>query len=434
LIVDISVDETLMFDFELLQCELQGMCALLDSLAYESDDYRRRSVKQVQWFHARLLDALPLQCRALANTHSEQLILQDLDVDEYNLDAASGSNAPVSHEVGVLVAVKLLIEKERKGLLGEQHGLFLRDEDVKLLDEIEQHTHARIEQSEDKFLVEWVRYSFAWADGETGRQFRDRVASIAKLLHNDEAARISSTLQCQGYYHRRNRRAFGLVYKLPSFSCEESHILTLNQILHEGMRYRPTLQGRMHLSYALSRAVYQFHSVGWLHRNLNPTNILFCPKKKADQKDWVQTPIVLGFVSSRQNEADAATLGPDNRLNYHHPDYLQKRSRYCQEYDYYSIGMILLEIGHWAPLVKLTESKRFQGLKPEQFTKEIVNTRLVQIELTMGSRYQRVVRCCLSAHFADKGRTGLVDSDLMVRERFKVEVVDALHALFVALK
>ena len=427
-------DEVPTFQFELIQSELQDMSAFLDSLVDKNDDYRRRCSKQVHQIHVRLLGALPIHCRDLAKTHSEQLILQDVQIHGFNFGPAAGASNAVSHELGLLVTVKLLIEKERQGLLSEKRGLFLKDQDVKLLDDIEQHTRALIERSEGRFLVEWVEYSFAWADDETGRQFRDRVASVASLLHNDDAARIPSTLHCRGLYHRPSRRSFGLVYELPSSSDEDLQILTLNQMLHGGLSYRPTLEVRIRLGYALSQAVYQFHSVGWLHRNLNPTNILFCPAKEADRKEWAQTPIMLGFASSRQNEADAATLGPDNRLNYHHPDYLQNKSRYRQEYDYYSMGMMLLEIGHWAPLVKLTESKRFRGLGPEQFTKEILNTRLAQVELTMGSRYKRVVMSCLSGHFAARGRTGREDDDLVLRRMFKAEVVDALDELFSAVR
>ncbi|KAI4694764.1 hypothetical protein J4E81_006364 [Alternaria sp. BMP 2799] len=269
-------DEVPTFQFELIQSELQDMSAFLDSLVDKNDDYRRRCSKQVHQIHVRLLGALPIHCRDLAKTHSEQLILQDVQIHGFNFGPAAGASNAVSHELGLLVTVKLLIEKERQGLLSEKRGLFLKDQDVKLLDDIEQHTRALIERSEGRFLVEWVEYSFAWADDETGRQFRDRVASVAGLMHNDDAARI--------------------------------------------------------------------------------------PTKEADRKEWAQTPIMLGFASSRQNEADAATLGPDNRLNYHHPDYLQNKSRYRQEYDYYSMGMMLLEIGHWAPLVKLTENANLQEI------------------------------------------------------------------------
>jgi serine/threonine protein kinase len=421
------------FDFRLCETTLRDTCNILQRLEHENDDSRRRIARTLQWNNIQLLNALPAHYRILSKTHLEQLILQDLEVDVSNLDVKF-SDEISSNDLDMLVAVKLLMQKEEKGLLGEQNNLFLKDTDVKVFDNLEQHSLALFERTGRRVLVEWVQYTFAWTDDIIGQQFRERVASVAALLHNDDKVRIPKTLRCQGYFHSPSRRAFGLVCELPSLPHGEDHAMTLFRILHGGMSYRPALEGRARLGWSIAQAIYQFHSVGWLHRNLNPTNVVFFPGKDTLKSEWVRAPYLLGFANSRQNEKDAATLGPVDCLNYHNPEYLQNRERFREEYDYYSLGMLLLEIGHWAPLTKITAGERFHGLRPELYRDEILRSRLSQVGLTMGSRYMRVVQRCLSGNFSIEHIAGQVERGIALRELFKREVVDCLYALVSALE
>jgi hypothetical protein len=68
-------------------------------------------------------------------------------------------------------------------------------------------------------------------------------------------------------------------------------------------------------------------------------------------------PYVVGFNHSRPDEVSAFTGGPEESSanHYQHPLYLSDPRRYCAEFDYYSIGIILLEIGLWTPVNKLIE-------------------------------------------------------------------------------
>jgi serine/threonine protein kinase len=427
-----DIIETMAFDFQLCVDTLHDTCKVLHHLKDDNNDNRRRTAKKLQWNNIQLLSAVPSHYRALSKTHVEQSILQDLSINISDFDGTS-ANRIFSEDVGILVAVKLLTQREEMGLTDKRSDLYLKNADVKLHENLEQHTWGLVEQNGQHVLVEWVQYTFAWVDDVVGRQFRDRVALVAALLHNDDDARISGTLRSRGYFHSPSRRGFGLVYELPGRPLHEIHGLTLNQMLHAGMSHRPTLEGRVRLGLAVSQAIYHFHSVGWLHRNLNPTNIVFFPEKDASESEWARTPFVLGFGSSRQNEKDAVTLGPAESLNYHSPEYLQHKDRFHERYDYYSLGMLLLEIGHWAPLSKITAGARFQGLRPELFKKEILTSRLSQLGLTLGTRYLRVVQRCLIGDFNAGQEEGHIGRESALREVFKRDIVDVLSVLAGAL-
>lgn len=132
-------------------------------------------------------------------------------------------------------------------------------------------------------------------------------------------------------------------------------------------------------------------------------NVLCFPPIGAKDAAKAQNPRILGFASSRENQVGSVTNGPDcegQLQNYHHPDYVTWHELYREEFDYYSVGLVLLEIGHWTTLSKLTDSKRFQGISEEQFQAELLTSRVPQLGLIMGTRYMEATRVCLQGGFA----------------------------------
>ena len=71
-------------------------------------------------------------------------------------------------------------------------------------------------------------------------------------------------------------------------------------------------------------------------------------------------PYLIGFNHSRPNTKVAFTVGPlDNpgEEDYQHPQYAiyGLKKRFQPGYDYYSVGLVLLEMGLWASLGDLIE-------------------------------------------------------------------------------
>ena len=82
----------------------------------------------------------------------------------------------------------------------------------------------------------------------------------------------------------------------------------------------------------------------------------------------ITSPFFLGFLYSRSNDPKGFTEGPEENAHhqeYQHPNYSRKGIKsptYCAEYDYYSLGLVLLEIGLWMPLDMILKSLKLKSL------------------------------------------------------------------------
>ena len=114
--------------------------------------------------------------------------------------------------------------------------------------------------------------------------------------------------------------------------------------------------------------------------------------------EWVKEPRILGFADGREDQFESYTHGPDKDKelrNYQHPDYLERRQRYRREFDYYSVGMLLLEIGLWNTLSTITDSSHFRDVSDDDFREQVILTRLPKLGAAMGTRYMEAARACL---------------------------------------
>jgi hypothetical protein len=157
-------------------------------------------------------------------------------------------------------------------------------------------------------------------------------------------------------------------------------------------------------------------------------NVLFSPPEGAENVEWAKNPKILGFASSRENRLDSFTHGPDQSRqlrSYQHPEYLERQERYREEFDYYSVGMLLLEIGFWSTLSSITKDDHFQGVSDEEFRKQVLATRVPQLRITMGTRYMEATRMCLEGGFAGRpGDSG--DTEDTWYASFQSQVIDRI--------
>jgi len=107
-----------------------------------------------------------------------------------------------------------------------------------------------------------------------------------------------------------------------------------------------------------------------------------------------------------------------------HPEYAKlPEPRLNRGYDYYSVGLLLLEIGLWKPI---SQSGLFEA-DIESFVPSVLQAvwRDEAVPLLgplMGAIYKRSVLLCLNNHF-----TGAGMSDYVAMERFGKEVVGELN-------
>lgn len=265
-------------------------------------------------------------------------------------------------------------------------------------------TDATEDEQEEDIIIENREYDASW-QGQDGKQLFERMENVLRL---PETTGEFKALQCRGFCHDPTHHKFALVYRFPSGPDNKVVTQLIDVIKHTATGIVPykgdrivSLQDRFRLAYQLAEAVFEFHKIGWLHKSISSYNTIFFTKDEADAR-LVRSPFMTGFSHSRPNEShqiSTAVTQIDERLNaYQHPEYQRSlsdpdgghRTRYRAEFDYYSLGLVLLEIGYWTPLEKL----RGKDDDPAKVEKKLLRLTLY-LAGPMGGKYRDAVRACL---------------------------------------
>jgi serine/threonine protein kinase len=252
-------------------------------------------------------------------------------------------------------------------------------------------------------LMEWREYGRQCADKTINHELFVRVEAIADLLSQEKPEEFRA-LDCRGFFHDPNRLAFGVVYDYPQWTWPKQDKLRLKSLQEliaistRSIDRHPTLDDKFKLAYTLARSVLEFHLVGWLHKGLRPSNIAFFATTEQLQDEWFQEPYVVGFNHSRPDEISAFTGGPEeiSAERYQDPTYLEDCRRYCAQFDYYSLGIILLEIGLWRPLDEMI--RNYKGSRKD-VRDNILKYRVPLLKQVMGRSYFEAVRICVEGDF-----------------------------------
>ncbi|KAK4210546.1 kinase-like domain-containing protein [Rhypophila decipiens] len=397
-----AIDQTkpsdLNFDFPKTVQALEDMRRILEGSGERASDTKYVKYSLLRYQYARLVEALPPTYRSIAKDYLVNSVLREDDAEQ--LDRLSAAITDIDDkDIGTLLAVKHLTALAETGDLIEQTELVLNQRDITLGDPVDIHHLASLAPSSEHILVEWLRYKESWADNATRTQLRRRLTTVANLLHNNSTTQIPGSLRCRGIFHDVSQPALGFVYDIPT----GTQPVTLHRLLEAENPCYPLLENRFRLAFDICQCIYMFHKVGWLHRNLHSINVLFFPPKGAEKAEWAKEPRILGFTGSRENQLDSHTHGPDldsELQSYQHPEYFTHHARYREEFDYYSVGMILLEIGLWKTLSRITKSNRFKRINDEEFRREVLKSRVPQLGISMGTRYMEATRICLEGDFA----------------------------------
>ncbi|KAK4235451.1 hypothetical protein C8A03DRAFT_36690 [Achaetomium macrosporum] len=120
------------------------------------------------------------------------------------------------------------------------------------------------------------------------------------------------------------------------------------------------------------------------------------------------SPFIAGFAHARPNEANqfsnlaygaaAAKLRQYLHPEYRRADYVLK---YKPAYDYYSLGLVLLEIGLWMRLSAIVKSILKGGGDSDVARKKLKETAEEIVPSTMGTKYTKAVVACLGDELKD---------------------------------
>ena len=284
-------------------------------------------------------------------------------------------------------------------------------------------------------LIEWMNYSPGWENVSPEQR---------AIIMSHKAHGFSKTikpagmkaLDCIGVFENTGDKAgYGFLYQIPICDSEvdiDNSITTLLQLIRN-KKCQPLLSDKLRLASVLAQFLGDFHNVGWLHKSFNSNNILFFDIKSSelDRSSILAThvferPYIVGFHESRLGGKTWHTAGPGSSADfqdYQHPEYVRTR-RYRATYDYYSLGLILLELGLWQPLSAWSRSSKCSRMKLTEFREYLIDNKLPFLGAGTGAVYRDVVHFCLS-----ETMNSSEDLDRDILENFAKNVIEPLKEL-----
>ncbi|KAA8895937.1 kinase-like domain-containing protein [Sphaerosporella brunnea] len=324
-------------------------------------------------------------------------------------DMFRNNTSPEYAKIGALAEVKYLATEDHAGDT-ERDDLLLQSSAISDESDFDIHRLGKCKLAEQDppfpVLIEWMVYGPTITDSVS-----TRVRKIAALFRATDQVEQSGlrVLRCEAYYQKEDPPAFGLVYRIP---MQEARPLTLRRLIKETARVRnsrPDLGDLFELATKIVRCVLQVHKVGWIHKSISSYNVLFFDQPGPGP--ILTSPYLIGFNHSREDAWQAFTEGllPEvvfkHRI-YQHPEYIRKAHGFLPVYDFYSLGVVLLEIGRWRTLDRLIDSK--QRTCPEDIQNHLFEVCKKHLGHEMGAHYRDAVKACLASDFIfDRGGDAL---------------------------
>jgi serine/threonine protein kinase len=358
----------------------------------------------------RLMALLPWEIQERAKTNFELQMIQTEDITLLAERQVTSGESSLHRKIAMLATMKrmnLLVSKRTETCRSDLH---LELKSMKILERFEDHSLGLFKDPSGtaprRVLIEWVRYDTHW-EGRVSEEMYARMEAIAELLHSSSSKPNDlRVLTCAGFFHDPPRFSFGFVYDFPSDVSSSSNSTMIPRSLAEiiegtkNSRNRPSLDDRFNLAGAITSSLLEFHKVGWMHKSISAYNILFLTTSDTPTQDWLKNPYIVGFNRSRPDQPLAFTQGPDTDLksqSYQHAQYAENKSRFRVGFDYYSLGLVLLEIGLWQTLKELVTKMGASATLPSEETREkLLTKRVPLLNHAMGSGYSRATHACMT--------------------------------------
>ncbi|KAJ4364888.1 hypothetical protein N0V85_009263 [Neurospora sp. IMI 360204] len=321
-----------------------------------------------------------------------------------------------------------------------------------------------VQEGVDEIPV-WIEWKLMgdYAEGSIEEKAADlRTLTLAEMLHLPKPDSLHVP-ECIGYLDARDAFGadmYGFIFKArKERSCWGHRIVSLYDLLGTET-LKPSLSQRVDLALKLCTTVLNLHAVNWLHKGVFSDNVIFYfdwstmnewgtePGKGMKLVYDPGKPYLCGFGYSRPEKSKTTARSLDTAWDLYRWPAIQREhptdhnSR--KTYDLYSLGLVLLEIGHWKPLdeilclkesepspsyiqtvperkppsVSLQDSKNARdwllGTQPDApFAEAKKMNPLRELRNLMGDRYSRAVERCLWAH----GEKGFGVEDLSDQSR-----------------
>ncbi|KAK0992279.1 hypothetical protein LTS01_007969 [Friedmanniomyces endolithicus] len=370
-----------------------------------------RTFQDIRRMNTELINSLPEPRRAAAESQLSTILLKMIssspnDIVYDSLRIAFGD----SHIARLAAAKRQVLKAEgelasvaeiRCRLLPNSSGLRLRDRE-----NVGPFRLARVfDESNDVgrlVLEEVIKYQ----DRYRLKRLLPRLSKLAELLAGPNLPPELRVLLFYGLHDHVETSSVGVLYDLGEVHQGVPSSLEL-QSLHQLLANRdkthlPNLEKRYSLAGGVAEALAALHDVEWYHKDLTCHSVLFLPASDR-QPHWNNQPYLIGFHHSRQtrddfSEGPLAASQDRSRERYHHPDYLSKENGqfrgFRPEFDYYSLGILLLEVACWNTIDAIMSSHAKEDNRT--FARSVVEEKLDELKFSMGSTYAGVVEQCLT--------------------------------------
>ncbi len=408
---------------------------LQNTLLASSIESQNRTIYQsIERLNDFLVDALPNKLQENSRRNLKLKVL-GTGTQDFAGQALHHSHEHERHRISMLATIKRMGSLVTERLQSSRPDLWIELERLKGRDQVGIHHKSTLVIDKDgdavEVLCEVKPYGSDRLEDSIRLELYLRLEATAELLQQASAGCSNGfrVLHCLGYFHDPAKLSCGLVYSLPtSTGSDPPEISTLRTVLAK--RRGPSLGSRFRLAQNLATAVLEFHKVAWLHKSISSLNVAFVYPKGSSWRNGVDCPYLLGFSNSGPDGQDpySTWLYETDRalMDSQHPEYLKRKGkvRYRPEFDYYSLGMVLLEIGHWKPLNKITA---MTDGSPEDYLDHLRDEKVPGLGFTMGTIYQDVVKACLKGDFGKPENVdGGSNSSISVALGFAKTVVEQL--------
>ena len=266
-------------------------------------------------------------------------------------------------------------------------------------------------------LVEYAQYdnNYKQSSAQVPLHRLERLLDLLKWTPGASHPSPAGTLSCRGYIEDAEKSRYGLVYELPHFvysgpemkkSLEDMKPTSLLNLLHSAtkssaslaQRPVPALEDRFRLASSIANLYSRILDVDAMHKDINSGNILIFkhnqqPSTGNDLSAYnFAAPYFCGF--DLFSEYQRSSRAEDTPLFSKHPDDPRNNSKttdYTFGFDMYSLGLVLLEIGLWAPLSELYKPKYTRS----DFKKRVESIWVEKLIPKCGTLFTRAVKNCI---------------------------------------
>lgn len=421
---------------------LRKMSLALQAIKDNKHEGAYRAFFFVRHTNHNLLSLLPESTKELVRDRVKTIILKEFssDLDDSGLRALQSAFS--TGEIDSMMNAKRLVNNINKSIEPAKTSgwAFDRDNSKYRIKHSEPDGTHRIVQALDhgtKQMATFFEESITYDDIACRERLRPRLHALCDLLSKQQPLGKLKTLHVYGMYDDQHSYSYNLLYRFPDGAISTGNDpmpQSLEKVLRSGTpSTMPALEIRIRLAHCLAESLAAFHDFNWYHKNLTSRSILFFPTTDSDRERYTM-PYLVGFQHSRPGSQDRSE-GPvvdKSHRRYHNPNYMGKAfwqyEKFRPEYDYYSLGILLLELGTWKTIDILMDG--YASLDDASFAQAIIGNQIQPLRSLTSTKYASIVERCLSQWNGINGTRQPEDSqNVQFKLNFRSSVVAPLKAM-----